>query len=275
MRQVAVLVCGCIVACSYTAPTDSQPIGDEDARLDPDSSTLALVDTGLVVRYFMDEAGDGQGPTELIDSAQDPLNLPITYGQAAYVDDGNRGLKWPVALGTGKIEAGLGVPKLSTRLRNASKITMEVVVDVDGANGTTLCNIVGMRGSNPDFMLSAIGQSELRFHRPFNISAASWDTINDHQRMVLHVVYDATAADPERRIELYKNGLVVPKSSSNPPSLDSTLGLAQASEFLIGNHQDQDRSIAGTIYYVAYYDQPLTADEVASNAARLLANDDH
>ena len=272
VSHYAVIACA-LTACSYTAPAGSQP-GNEDASLDPDGAPLSLVDPGLVVRYFMDEASAGTEPTELIDSAPDPLNLPITYGQAVYVDDGNRGLRWAVALGTGKVEAGLGTPKLSTHLRDASRLTMEVVVDVDGANGTTLCNIVGMRGSNPDFMLSAIGQTELRFHRPLNILGASWETINHHQRMVVHVVYDTTATDPERRIELYKNGLVVAKTTTNPPPLDSTLGLPPASEFMIGNNQDETRSIAGTIYYVAYYDQPLTADEVANNAARLLANDD-
>lgn len=281
MRRSAVTAwgwwtCGAaLTACSFSVPA-SPGAGSDAITPDatPDATPIALVDTGLVVRYFIDEADAGQGPAELLDSAPDPLNIPITYGQAVYVDDGNRGLHWAVALGDGKIERGLGEPKLSSRLRDGTRLTMEVVVDVDGASGTTLCHIAGMRGSNPDFMLSAIGTSELRFHRPFNVLGASWDGINDHERMVVHVVYDATAPDPERRIELYKNGVMVPKTTSNPPSLGSSLDLSTASELMIGNHQDENRSIAGTIYYVAFYDQPLAVGELSNNAARLLANDD-
>jgi hypothetical protein len=43
---------------------------------------------------------------------------------------------------------------------------------------------------------------------------------------------------------------------------------------MIGNRQGQDRSIAGTIFYVAYYNAPLDAAEIANNAQRLLADDD-
>jgi hypothetical protein len=92
--------------------------------------------------------------------------------------------------------------------------------------------------------------------------------------MVLHVVYDATLADPERRVDLYKNGVLVPKTTSNPPPMGNSQTLSTASEFMIGNRQDQTQSIAGTIYYVAYYDRPLTLAEISNNAQRLLANDD-
>ena len=44
--------------------------------------------------------------------------------------------------------------------------------------------------------------------------------------------------------------------------------------FVIGNRQSQDRSIGGTIFYVAYYNVALAPAEIANNAQRLLANDD-
>ncbi len=41
-----------------------------------------LVDVGLLARYFIDEAGQGQGPSQLIDAAADPLNLTLSYVNA-------------------------------------------------------------------------------------------------------------------------------------------------------------------------------------------------
>jgi hypothetical protein len=260
---------------------DGAPDGAADATVvdadttpdaTPDATPFALMDNGLIVRYFMDEASSGQLPTELIDSTASPLNIPITYGQAVFVENaGNRGLYWQNALGTGKVEVGVGAAKLAP-LRDPTTTTMEVVVDVDGADGTTISHIAGLRGLNPDFMLSAVGDNELWFHRPYNSLTATWVGVDDRERMVLHVVYDATHADEERRVDLYKNGVLVAKTTSNPPPMGNSETLG--SEFIIGNHQNQTQSIAGTIYYVAYYDRPLTVPEVTNNAQRLLANDD-
>jgi hypothetical protein len=240
----------------------------------PDATTYVLMDDGLVVRYFMDEASSGQVPTELVDSTASPLNIPITYGQAVYVEnEGNRGLYWQSALGDGKVEMGLGAPKLAP-LRDVTRTTMELVVDIDGANATTISHIAGLRGINPDFILSAIGDNELRLHRPYNSLTATWVGVDNRERMVLHVVYDATLADPERRVDLYKDGVLVAKTTSNPPPMGDSETLSTGSEFIIGNHQNETQSIAGTIYYVAYYERPLTPAEVTNNAQRLLASDD-
>jgi hypothetical protein len=232
------------------------------------------MDTGLVVRYFMDEASSGQAPTELVDSTASPLNMPITFGQPVYVEDGgNRGLYWQNAQGDGKAEVGMGSSKLMP-LIDVTTTTMEIVVDVDGAHPTTISHIAGIRGINPDFFLSALGDSELRFHRPYNSLAAAWVGVDDRERMVLHLVYDATHEDPQRRVDLYKNGVLVTKTTSNPPPMGQSESISPASELILGNHQTLAQSFAGTIYYVAYYDTALTPAEVTNNAQRLFANDD-
>lgn len=284
-----VLVLG-VTACRFdgsaSGPTgllteDGAPISDDagtstDASPDasPDATPFVLMDNGLVIRYFMDEASTGQLPMDLVDSAADPLNIPITYGQAVYVENaGNRGLHWQNALGNGKAEVSLGSPKLAS-LREVSTTTMEIVVDVDGADASTIGHVAGLRGSNPDLILSARGDSELLLHRPYNALTATWVGVHEQERMVLHVVYDATLGDPERRVDLYKNGVLVDKTTSTPPPMGDSETLSTASEFIIGNQQDQTQSIAGTIYYVAVYDRALTPSEVSNNAQRLLANDD-
>ena len=280
MRAIAGVIVACIAAsCSF----DGGSVGDVDATPDlidaatadstpaPDATPLSLIDRGLVLRYFMDEAGSGTVPIELIDSAPNPLNLPITYGQAVYVDDGNRGLYWQDALGSGKIEEALSATKLSTRLRNAMRVTMEIVVDIDGADDS---QISGLRGSNPDFMLAAAGSNNLRFYRPFGTVGATWDGSNDQERMVLHVVFDPSREDAMRRIQLYKNGVLVPKTTSNPPVQNSGVGLGNGDDFMIGNSQGEAQSISGTIYYVAYYDLPLMPGEISNNYQRLFASDD-
>jgi hypothetical protein len=137
-------------------------------------TAFVLMDNGLIVRCFMDEASSGQLRSELVDSTANPLNIPITYGQAVYVEnDGNRGLYWQTALGDGKAELSLGSAKLAPLL-DVTTTTMEIVVGVDGADATTIGHIAGLRGINPDFLLSAVGDNELRFHRPYNALTATW-----------------------------------------------------------------------------------------------------
>jgi hypothetical protein len=282
---------GLLAGCSYDpspgrATTGDGPLSDgplEDAATTADTAGDSaviplLVDRGLVVRYFMDEAASGQSPTSLTDSASSPLSVPITFGQASFIDEnGHRGLNWPASQGSGKIELGLGSTKIQNQISPARTVTIEVVARIAGAGTAGSSNesqITGLRGGNPDFMLTAIGATDLRFFKPFGTEGATWVNVNNQQRMVLHLVFDTTRADAQQRIELFRNGGVITKTASSPPSQSSTVGLGSSDEFVIGNRQGSDRSIQGTIFYVAYYNVALAADEIANNAQRLLATDD-
>ncbi len=256
-----------------SSSTDSANI---DAPSPVDAAIASLMDRGLVVRYFMDEAATGTAPASLIDSAPSPLALPITYGQAMFTEaNGNRGLRWGASQGTGKIEINLGSTKLQTRLSSARTVTIEIVVQITGAGAaTTESQIAGLRGGNPDFMLTAVGSADLRFFKPYGSEGATWIGANAQERMVLHLVFDTTRADQGERLELFRNGVSVAKTTSFAPSMNSTVGLGSGESMLIGNRQNQDRSIAGTIFYAAFYDVALSASEITNNAARLLADDD-
>jgi len=274
---------GLLVGCSYQPSVAQSPAGDGSSLDDGgnadttiDSTIPILVDRGLVARYFIDEAATGQAPASLVDSATNPLPLPITYGQASFTEDhGNRGLGWPASQGTGKVEISLGSTKLINQLAPARTVTIEVVAQIVAAGTAgSESQIAGLRGGNPDFMLTAVGSTDLRFFKPFGSEGATWLGVNNQQRMVLHLVFDTTRGDPAQRIELFKNGNAVTKNASAPPNQNSTVGLGSSDELVIGNRQGQDRSIEGTIFYVAYYNVALDASEIANNAQRLLADDD-
>lgn len=277
---VIALVCavaGCTFDTSGNVSLDADPSATADAARS-DAMDVTLVDRGLVSRYFLDENASGQSAQFVIDSAGNPANIQITYGQASFVEDaGGRGLAWPSAQGSGKLQIGLDHPKLSSRLRNADVVTIEVVVDIDDAGGQGSDNesqIAGMRGGNPDFMLVAIGRNDIAFRRPFGQTGATWNGVNAGQRMTLHLVFDPTQSDPDARLQLYKDGVVAAKSSSDPPPMGTGVMLSTGDDLLIGNDQGENQSIAGAIYYVAFYDLALDTAEIATNAQRLLANDD-
>lgn len=249
--------------------------GGEDAKLD--SQILpALVNTGLVGRYFIDEAASGKVPTNLEDSAPtSPEDLPIIYGASSFTEvAGNRGLSWPASGGTGKLETDLSGTKYLNAFNPATRVTIEVVVQIANAGQAgSESQIAGLRGGNPDFMLTALNATDLRFFRPFGSNGATWSNVNQQQRMVLHLVYNSNAV-AEERIQLYKNGTLVPKTASSPPQPGQAVGLGGSDKLIFGNAPNQDRSIQGTIFYVAYYNAAFDANEVANNASRLIVDDD-
>lgn len=266
---------------STALPDDGSPpgdVGNDDAAGDVAADTVlpTLVDRGLVVRYFMDEADSGQLPTTLTDSAAAPLALPITYGQMTFFEtDGHRGLTWPASSSSGKAEIALGSTKLATDLATSSRVTIEVVADIKGAGlAGSESRIAGMGGGNPDFALTAVDATDIRFFRPFGTVGATWVNGNTRARMILHLVFDSTQADAAQRIELYQNGIKLVKTTSSPPGQNQTVGLGSNDQLVIGNRQTSDRSIAGTIFYVAFYNQALDSAEITNNAQRLLVNDD-
>jgi hypothetical protein len=285
----AIVLAGCGFQVSFTGSSDGSSSTGDDAALvdaDPDAPAIdapidgpppMLVDRGLVARYFIDEAASGRTPTMLVDSAALPVSIPITYAEAEYIEtNGNRGLRWSAASSAGKLEVALGGSKLDTRLTNTPDITIEIVLHIAGSgtgNGNE-SQIAGMRGSNPDFMLTSLNNTDLRFFRPFGTEGATWVNANTQQRMVLHLVYDTTLQVATSRIELFRDAMLLVKTTGSAPTQNSQVGLGGSDDLMIGNRQNQDRSINGTIFYVAYYDVALTPTEIATNTQRLLANDD-
>jgi hypothetical protein len=299
---VALLGLGLVLgACSFNGRVDNLSNGSDADPLAPDADPNAadanagngdadiadpadgapppspLVDTDLVVRYFMDEASTGKAPTQLEDSAPNPMALPITYGQASYAENqGHRGLQWASAGGDGKAHKNYSGTKLITRLNPSSKVTIEVVIEIENAIGDSGSQIAGVRGGNPDFMLTASGNDSLRFYRPYGTHSATWSGVHSQERMVLHLVYDTSQPDQGERVKLYKNGVLLPKTDISPPTQNSSFSMGSSDALAIGNKPGgtADESLEGTIYYVALYDNALSLGDVQNNAARLLVSDD-
>src|SRR5687768_784715 len=98
------------------------------------------VNTGLIARYYFDEAASGSAPTQVNDHSGNDYHLTeIDYGSGnmAYTEDsGQRGLSSSSVLGTQR--ARRSVDNTSDVLRNAlngaTKATIEVVCSVAVSN---------------------------------------------------------------------------------------------------------------------------------------------
>ena len=102
---------------------------------------MPLVDTGLVVRYYFDEAASGSAPTEVVDASSNAYDLTtINYGSGnlAYNEvSGNRGLESTSTTGTQRAVRAMSSGDAEyTALNGGKTFTMEIVVRVDSWNAS-------------------------------------------------------------------------------------------------------------------------------------------
>ena len=119
-----------------------------------------------------------------------------------------------------------------------------------------------------------VGSDRVALSRTDNTQIA-WPntTVPGTGRRVITLTFDSRPDNPAARVELYLNGIRGEPAEATPPQF-SDITLITTTLLLIGNHPSQLYSIAGKIHYVAIYSVPLTPDEIANNAARLLEWDD-
>ena len=243
-------------------------------------SAPTLVDRGLVVRYHVDEAGSGQGPSELIDAAPSPLNLAMTYSpELSFTSaSSNRGLVWTAAGSQGDGRVSIGGTKFHNSLHGSTAATIEAVVDVSavGTAGNWHITTVGPGGNAGDLSLHLTGATSVRLSWRSATNIGTWNVpITTVGRVVLHAVLDTTEPTATMRTRLYVDGQTAGASSGTPPTLNDTVDLSASTAFVLGNGVGSTTlSIGGTIFYVAYYSSALSAQEVATNTALLLSSDD-
>jgi hypothetical protein len=237
-----------------------------------------LVDRGLLTRYFIAEAEASTGPPVLLDSAPDPLDLPIDYadGLAYDTEAGHRGLRWPAAGDDGRVGVAIEGTKLSV-LDGSSTGTIEVVAMIEGAisSGSRLSHI-GTGSQGGLFSLMASASDELEFRWQGETTLGDWSIAGvDMERAVYTAVLDTGSGLPaEDRLRLYVNGTRV-AASGNMPSANQTISIdTSTAGFAIGNRLNCDRSPEGMIFYAALYSVALSDEEVAANAAYLAQDDD-
>lgn len=242
-----------------------------------------LVDRGLLVRYFYDEAASGQGPTtvfdrsgngyDLDDLAYDGVNLFWT------VTGNDRGIGSSGATHDGYQRHAIDNASdlIRDALDGAQECTFEICVVVDDitvSNSRLFC-INDRIGGNPVLGITSNATDEYQFF--FN-KVASLDNNHDLSAGGVHVVtviVNSAMAIETDRIRFYIDG-VLDEAVGNLTLFD-TISM-DANVDLIGMNRESsgayDRSFDGVLYYAAVYDEMLTASEIADNAAILLRSND-
>lgn len=275
---------GTAETCAAAAPPDAD-LGDDassdrDAggELDADVEIPALVADGLVVRFFLDEAGGGTGPTVITDAAPEPLFLDLHYdgGTLSFCQNqaGNRCLHFDQVDGNGRASAPVEDSKIAKTLAGARSATIEVVIMVTqaglAAGPSKLVHIGGADGPG-DFSLLASSPQALAVGLQGSIQA-SWDQdIDLARRRVAHVVLDASRED-SKSVALYLDG-----SLHGEPillGLDAQINLSANGHLVLGNRDTGQQSFRGNLFYAAVYATALSPAQVAQNAQRLRACDD-
>lgn len=248
-----------------------------------------LVDVGLVARYFLAEAANGQGPTHALDAAPEPLDLPLVYAamggmNPVYVEqDGGRGLRWPAAGLDGRATASVSGTKIQERLDGRTAATIEVVVDIDAVTGMgSRISHIGAGAEPGRLSLRSGNINRLEFYWKDNVLAGVWPVdLDDLGRIVVHLVLDTGQPDPLHRVRLYIDGAAVSDGMDGmltDPGQNEAIVIPDGNDqlhYTLGNRGvDSDRSFQGALYYAALYDVALSESQLAHNAELLLVGDD-
>jgi hypothetical protein len=260
--------------------TDAVPIGTDGA---PDVVSAGLVDRGLLVRYFLDEAASGQGATQLVDSAPDPAPLALRYVGAEprfFESDPGKGLQFD----TIELDGGACAPlpaKILDALSTGTTGTIEVVANIMAGSqqGSRLMHIgadsewafsIGYDTVNQriDAGIVRTGALEGDLHYLYDLPATATS--------VLYFVVDLEHPEPLDRVQVFVDDarVALEQSTSNVPLDGDRLELRPDMFLCIGNREIGGRSPQGTISYGAMYSVALTAEERAANRARLEAWND-
>lgn len=244
---------------------------------------MPLVNTGLVVRYYIDEAASGQDPTAVLDGSGvgDPFNLTIAYDTSnlAYTEvSGNRGLESVNINGNQYCRALLNdtSDKVRDNLAGKQKITVETVVDVHSFSAST-GRIFALNRDTDNAELGFVGNSATSWQFYWNrILQRTWDG-TENTRLVLHCVIDTTQGTENDRVKIYVNGTLISPTVNANPTLNGTLTIGTGTYLYMFNRGSTTwgRAFDGILYYAALYgNYAFTQTDVDTNYAVLAADDD-
>jgi hypothetical protein len=270
---MALILAGCSFNHGSLSSGDGSTTGDSQRPGDGAVDALALTDEGLLVRYFIDEAASGQGPTELADSAPTPLPLALQYTPAMSFSNG-RGLHWTTADDAGRASTPIDTTKIETLLDPSKTFTLEVVAAIaaNGAGENRFMSVAQGTATYGSIALITSDLVSLRLH--LGTAAVYWSVPWAQGRLVIHCVVDTTQVDATDRALLYVNGALATRTGGTSPGLNYDPPILSTDYLTIGNVEGAGRSPAGDVSYVAIYTKALTPAQVAANAQRLAANDD-
>jgi hypothetical protein len=241
-----------------------------------------LVDRGLVVRYFMDEAPSGQSPTQMLDSAPSPFHLGLDYSaQMAYAATPNgRGLDWTAVAAPGSARGTISGSKVQTALHGSATATIELVVNATDLRqgGNTVINALGSGSNAGDLSLYSTtnhGGNQVGVAWHGGTEMGYWPVdLRTVGRVVLDAVVDSTQADGASRLLLFVDGVSAGAASGSNVTQNATVDLSSATTLSVGNGVALVASIEGGLYYAALYSSALSQSEISINVTRLQASDD-
>jgi hypothetical protein len=215
-----------------------------------------------------------------MDSANNPLHLPIDYGGSTnmnYTDaPTGRGLVWLAPGMPGGAYAPVDGTKVFDAFNGKTQGTIEVVASVQAVTGPGSRLItIGLGDESGRFTLFSNTIDRVQFRWRNNVVAGDWPlSFASSGRCVIHVVLDSTQLEPTSRVLLYVNGTIVNDNIGLPPIQDSTIDIGPGRSLYLGNRDELMRSIGGSLYYAALYSRPLTEKEITNHASHLIINDD-
>lgn len=247
---------------------------------DTGGPSAPLDDADVLVRYYLDEASEGQAPTRAHDATLPPLDLGHTWAEGmTYVDvGGNRGLHWEAEEAHGGPSNLVRDTKVREHLEGKTAATIEVVADIEAVAGGGGSRIFAIGHGNGDVRLGLLSEDPevlwLRWRN--NKNPASWNVdLPRVGRAVFHVVLDTTAAEDDR-VRLYVDGVEQEVVKGDWPSDGETIDFHNDSELVLGNRRpnEGERSFRGSLYYAALYATAFSQNRIAHHVAVLTADDD-
>lgn len=242
-----------------------------------------LVNTGLVVRYFLNEASSGTAPTQALDASNIAYHLSLDYGTSgmAYTTVGtNSGLDSTALTGTQRASRSLVSigDEVRAKLNGQQRVTLEVVLRLDIRGTTHQSRVFGLI----DEILNDVGRCMLKAAQGSDNYVLSWNNVNVKQwvldvgtREVWHIVVDTTQTTEANRVSVYKNGVSYVSTTTAALPLNSTLVLDDQHTLIALNRPTPfGTSLNGVLFYAAIYAAAFTATNVADNYAILTVDDD-
>lgn len=240
-----------------------------------------LFNTGLILRYFLDEAASGTTPTEAKDvsGVGTPFDLPISYDtNLSYAEvSGNRGIQSANITDAGILQAAIddSSDKVRDAIVGSKTCTLEVVVfsasdqNPDGARIFGINDNTTGVGNGPIFTSDHIDWGFRAFNLQADFFTATYDA-----KIVLHAVLDSSQANADDRIKIYEDGVEISSTTNSTITQDDVMALPANCTVTMLNRPSLNRAFKGTLYYAAMYSHAFTPSEVAHNAGILSVNDD-
>lgn len=254
------------------------------ALLLPMQAWAQLSDTGLVVRYYLDEAASGTGPTVAADSSPNNYALDLFYNSGAmtYIEmSGNRGLDSTTANASQRASRTIATSDaLWIAMNGKTKGTLEVVfyVDAYNSNGGRIFGVDnGSTGTDGQFnVLATTTNLLLGWNERANQTLAAVPSTG--ARHVLHVIIDTSLATQADRVRYSLNGGTITNGSSTSLPPNDALAFESGNDSLVINNRNSgsgfNRSADQKILYAAMYDTPFDQTRVDTHYSVLNADDD-